>query len=298
MKKNLLFGAAMLVSVAASAQTVVWPLHGPVENLSATVSGSETIEASDVTNGTGIKAPSAVQLTVKDTQGTAYNYPEDGSGIIKWVPDVVNDATIFPTPKTIEDAVANNQYIDFNLKENDETKYLEFANLKFNAWRYGTDAVRINVKLLAKSDDVDNYESDWLINEEVAATFGDEYTSWIVDDGAEGTIPGYMPSREDGSKATANKTAPQCSHVTIAKPADFPENVYDITARILLYGIADNKAAGFENVTFNFGGTDAIQSVTAEKTNVNAPIYNLAGQQVNKSYKGVCIQNGRKFINK
>ncbi len=296
MKKNLLFGAAMLVSVAASAQTVVWSLHGPAENLSATVSGSETIEAFDVTNGTGIKAPSAVQLTVKDAQGSAYSYPEDGSGIIKWVPNVDSTNPDVTTPKTIDDAVANNQYIDFNLKEKDETKYLEFANLKFNAWRYGTDAVRINVKLFAQTDDGD-YESEWLINEEVAATFGDEYASWIVDDGAEGTIPGYMPSREDGSKATANKTAPQCSHVTIAKPADFPENVFDITARILIYGIADNKAAGFENVTFNFG-TDAIQSVTAEKTNVNAPIYNLAGQQVNKSYKGVCIQNGRKFINK
>ncbi|MGN0226044.1 MAG: hypothetical protein ACI4A7_08240 [Prevotella sp.] len=296
MKKNLLFAAAMLVSVAASAQTVVWTLHGPAENLSATVSGSETINASGVINGLGIKVPSTVQLTVKDTQGTAFSYPEDGSGIIKWVPDVVNDPTTVPTPKTIEDAVANNQYIDFQVTEMDDKKYLEFGNLKFNAWRYGTDAVRINVKLFAVGDD-GQYDSDWLIDEAVAATFGDEYTSWIVDDGAEGTIPGYMPSREDGSKATANKTAPHCSHVTIAKPADFPENVFEITARVLIYGIAENKAAGFENVTFNFG-TDAIQSVTAEKTNVNAPIYNLAGQQVDKSFKGVCIQNGRKFINK
>ncbi|MBP5258583.1 MAG: hypothetical protein J6Z41_07615 [Prevotella sp.] len=30
----------------------------------------------------------------------------------------------------------------------------------------------------------------------------------------------------------------------------------------------------------------------------NAPIYNLAGQKVSKSYKGIVIQNGRKFINK
>lgn len=32
--------------------------------------------------------------------------------------------------------------------------------------------------------------------------------------------------------------------------------------------------------------------------NENAPIYNLAGQQVDKNYKGVVIQNGKKFINK
>jgi hypothetical protein len=30
--------------------------------------------------------------------------------------------------------------------------------------------------------------------------------------------------------------------------------------------------------------------------NENAPIYNLAGQRVDKSFKGVVIQNGKKFI--
>jgi len=30
--------------------------------------------------------------------------------------------------------------------------------------------------------------------------------------------------------------------------------------------------------------------------NLNAPIYNLAGQKVSKSYKGVVIQNGNKFV--
>ena len=35
----------------------------------------------------------------------------------------------------------------------------------------------------------------------------------------------------------------------------------------------------------------------AEK-DANAPIYNLAGQQVDKSYKGVVIQNGKKMVQK
>ncbi len=32
--------------------------------------------------------------------------------------------------------------------------------------------------------------------------------------------------------------------------------------------------------------------------NANAPVYNLAGQKVDKSQKGILIQNGRKFVNK
>lgn len=45
-------------------------------------------------------------------------------------------------------------------------------------------------------------------------------------------------------------------------------------------------------------GTGISSAVVASKENTNAPIYNLAGQKVNKSYKGVVIQNGKKFVQK
>ena len=45
------------------------------------------------------------------------------------------------------------------------------------------------------------------------------------------------------------------------------------------------------------GGT-GIQNVKAQIIDVNAPVYNLSGQMVDKSYKGVVIQNGRKMIQK
>lgn len=45
-------------------------------------------------------------------------------------------------------------------------------------------------------------------------------------------------------------------------------------------------------------GTNISSAVVASKANTNAPIYNLAGQKVNKSYKGVVIQNGKKFVQK
>ena len=45
-------------------------------------------------------------------------------------------------------------------------------------------------------------------------------------------------------------------------------------------------------------GTNISSAVVASKVNANAQIYNLAGQKVNKSYKGVVIQNGKKFVQK
>lgn len=41
-----------------------------------------------------------------------------------------------------------------------------------------------------------------------------------------------------------------------------------------------------------------ISTLKSETSNTNAQMYNLSGQKVDKSYKGIVIQNGRKFVNK
>ncbi len=40
----------------------------------------------------------------------------------------------------------------------------------------------------------------------------------------------------------------------------------------------------------------AIKNITVDELDTNAPIYNLQGQRVGEGYKGICIQNGKKFI--
>ncbi|MBR1688801.1 MAG: hypothetical protein IJ710_09815, partial [Prevotella sp.] len=44
--------------------------------------------------------------------------------------------------------------------------------------------------------------------------------------------------------------------------------------------------------------TTGILSVNAEAVDANAPMYNLAGQRVAAGYKGIVIQNGKKFFQK
>ena len=44
-------------------------------------------------------------------------------------------------------------------------------------------------------------------------------------------------------------------------------------------------------------GIDNVNQIDSA-INDNAPMYNLAGQRVGKEYKGVVIQNGKKFINR
>lgn len=61
------------------------------------------------------------------------------------------------------------------------------------------------------------------------------------------------------------------------------------------------SAAAAKGLSFSIDGGEAtgISAITADGSIVvddNAPMYNLAGQRVSKSYKGVVIQNGKKFI--
>lgn len=55
------------------------------------------------------------------------------------------------------------------------------------------------------------------------------------------------------------------------------------------------KSAGAKFYRFD-GETTAIENVQAAQPDANAPMYNVAGQRVSKNYKGVVIQNGRKYV--
>jgi hypothetical protein len=41
-----------------------------------------------------------------------------------------------------------------------------------------------------------------------------------------------------------------------------------------------------------------IEGINAEKSNIPGVMYNLSGQKVNSSYKGIVIMNGKKFMQK
>ncbi len=50
--------------------------------------------------------------------------------------------------------------------------------------------------------------------------------------------------------------------------------------------------------TFKDGEAVSIQSIGTADSTEDGPTYNLAGQQVDKSYKGIVIKNGKKYLNK
>jgi hypothetical protein len=124
MKKTLLFSAALLATIAASAQTIVWPSSVNREtkeaNVSAVVTGSESITATDITTGADIKigdkdGANAV-TAVKNTTGENLLFPSETEGMISWRPINGNVDGAEATADLAEGAGA---YIDFTIEEGD-----------------------------------------------------------------------------------------------------------------------------------------------------------------------------------
>lgn len=65
-----------------------------------------------------------------------------------------------------------------------------------------------------------------------------------------------------------------------------------------IYIYSGNSGVNIYYITVTPDESAGINGVVAEESDPNAPVYNLAGQRVDKNTKGILIQNGKKFVNK
>lgn len=73
---------------------------------------------------------------------------------------------------------------------------------------------------------------------------------------------------------------------------------FNVDAGGVYYVLATGTKAGFFGFIYNTTSSGINNIEAVEEAAPNAPVYNLAGQQVTKETKGILIQNGKKFINK
>lgn len=90
--------------------------------------------------------------------------------------------------------------------------------------------------------------------------------------------------------------------------ADNMEGVTVSSDKVIITWTGDTKTTSFTaakkqvrikkfTITLKDTSND-ITGINVESNNNAQPMYNLSGQRVDKNYKGVVIQNGKKFINK
>ena len=121
-------------------------------------------------------------------------------------------------------------------------------------------------------------------------TVGDEATLWVKEDGGNWNqiVITYPELPAEGNWA------------------EFETQTVDLTSyagkkiKIGFKYTSTEQAAGtweIKNVSVT-GLVTGINKVENDTEDANAPAYNLAGQRVNKSYQGIVIKNGKKYINR
>lgn len=78
---------------------------------------------------------------------------------------------------------------------------------------------------------------------------------------------------------------------------------FEVKKDVSYWMLNPTSQLGFYGFKLYVGGTlddvqdaNGVAAIKADATDANAPIYNLAGQKVGKDFKGLVIQNGKKFV--
>ena len=112
------------------------------------------------------------------------------------------------------------------------------------------------------------------------------------------TITSEVPSGATKTNYYANSGADKIqlygNDAVLPNPID-ANKTYTVVAvfNTIYNGVAEVKPISVTEET-----PTGINAITTNGDNTNSPIFNLAGQRVSKSYKGIIIQNGKKILNK
>ena len=99
-------------------------------------------------------------------------------------------------------------------------------------------------------------------------------------------------------KAATGNECPGSISGVIAFPvkANKTYQVYCAGSKLVASGFVFDKGATILGTIAKAEPTTAIKNITLDELDENAPVYNVLGQRVSKGHKGICIQNGKKFI--
>lgn len=154
-----------------------------------------------------------------------------------------------------------------------------------------------------------NASESWLVSPTIDMTNIEEATLTF-----DQCINKYFGTVEDEATLWVKEDGGEWNQITLTYPtlpedgnwSDFETQTVDLTSyagkkiKIGFKYTSTEQAAGtweIKNVSVT-GLVTGINKVENDTEDANAPVYNLAGQRVNKSYQGIVIKNGKKYINK
>ena len=259
MKKSLLFVAAMFAAVCANAQGT-WNAVAADAAVDAVVAnaGEPTVVATEIQNAKVVLVDGGANWTVKSDPTTAETFVVDGKTFSK---AYIQGGTN-GVDGSLDKAGSTSAHVEFTPA---------VAGKVYVAAKYGKNKKIWTAKV--PQSVIDAEELDYANMSAYATNVWGQYI----------TADGGLNAEQTVTDADV--------YAALAYDVE-PGNTYFFWvsgSKIMLCGLAFDVTGG---------GQTGINDAVAAKADVNAPIYNLAGQRVNANFKGIAIQNGKKFIAK
>ena len=302
MKKTLLLGSFAIMAMMANAQTsVVYTSTEYLEGLGFTTDAAQFDAGTVLAEGeAGTIVLSSDQWKIFTPAGSYKNVSVNGVELNLGDGGVTGSNN--PSPSTLDSAPESGAFYEITPKEdgwitvftkmNPNKQYAVFEG-KTTAmsytlgWSNGTD--KIYYTLPATEDyalDFNSPEIEKYVNVETMKP----HFPWEVAgmEAAPGENTGFVTFN-----AAGGMTYYFCAYGSKAACGGFVYTA-DAAQPVVVFEAVEGENP-LEAVTFGEGA--GVESIAAD-SNVNAPVYNVMGQKVNDDYKGIVIQNGKKFIRK
>lgn len=337
MKKSLLLSLAVIASLSASSQKVIWDFssHGVCGTSSAAAANLELIDKygqdkdknplMDATKETELEDPYMNQHGIPNRVVSLYDgktyaiTPDESwaagtlSNPIQFIPGdeiepgVFTDDQYIPLGEVYADSLLHSPYICW-MEKTPENKYYGPARMIYYP-AYGT----LDAWTDANYNAVD--EATWIANKGAL--------SWIKSGQGKKPIAGtyvQFPEVQGPCKVTyyvgSTEASLTCSIIPVVngvalddKAGTISEDVvakryykkeftYAGEDKVALRIMSDGCGLLVHYVEIDASSSSAIENIIVDAENENAPVYNIMGIQVDENYKGVVIKNGKKYIQK
>ena len=274
--------------------TKVWDMYSNISNF--------TYGSSDQDSGSG-------GTTEGDKFNREHSLPNSWFGGVKTSIMYSDLFHLYPTDKLVNNKRGNNPFGETNgetyKSKNDFSKlgactYVGYSGTVFEPNDiYKGDFARTYFYMVTRYE---NEISDWYTHYGVNGEKGDETQKAVLATLDGNTYPGFTAWQ---LKMLMEWSEKDQIDQPIAKETPRNNAVYGIQKNrnpfIDYPGLEKYIWGEYKDVAFSYDHYQvptAIMTIKAEPTNKEGVMYNLAGQKVDKSYKGVVIMNGKKMVQK
>lgn len=247
----------------------------------------------ELVNPNNVKVQVLVEYNDKDDSGTNYTSSAQGTTKIAVTLDKTHSSAVRQVYLQCTAAITEATTVTFSKAYAQNALEVTKEEISLSGWSgWGEETITENADgtMTVVEPTAWKGASKWLGSKDASAY---DFIALELTEAVDFTVQLFVQYKDQNGGETAQIQAGGTSVKLDINKADYAGIIQQVAVQTGAAGTYTVKSVYLGKTSSGINNT-----AIAPVQNENAPLYNLAGQRVSKSYKGVVIQNGKKFLNK